>query len=149
MAERRGRIQCRRLGNHGADDELGYCIFRLSRRSTITAAHIQAITYSPTQSLPRRQNRQTHLALSSEPHGIWDYDFTAAPILADVTVNGRKVKILVETSKQGLPTCSIGPRDNLSGRLRIARFPRDMSQVSGMRRRSRFRPNRRRSSSRA
>jgi glucose dehydrogenase len=34
-------------------------------------------------------------------HGIWDYDFTAPPVLADVTVNGRKVKILVETSKQG------------------------------------------------
>jgi quinoprotein glucose dehydrogenase len=34
-------------------------------------------------------------------HGIWDYDFTAAPILGDVTVNGRKVKIVVATSKQG------------------------------------------------
>ena len=34
-------------------------------------------------------------------HGIWDYDFTAAPVLADVTVNGRKVNVLVETSKQG------------------------------------------------
>jgi quinoprotein glucose dehydrogenase len=34
-------------------------------------------------------------------HGIWDYDFTAAPVLGDVTVDGRRVKILAETSKQG------------------------------------------------
>jgi len=34
-------------------------------------------------------------------HGIWDYDFTAPPILADVTVDGRPVKIVVATSKQG------------------------------------------------
>jgi quinoprotein glucose dehydrogenase len=34
-------------------------------------------------------------------HGIWDYDFTAAPIVADVTVDGRRRKIVVATSKQG------------------------------------------------
>jgi quinoprotein glucose dehydrogenase len=33
-------------------------------------------------------------------HGIWDYDFPAAPILADITVNGRKVKAVAQISKQ-------------------------------------------------
>jgi quinoprotein glucose dehydrogenase len=34
-------------------------------------------------------------------HGIWDYDFTAAPVLADVTVDGRRRRIVAQTSKQG------------------------------------------------
>ena len=33
-------------------------------------------------------------------HGIWDYDFTAAPVLLDVTVDGRKIKAVAEVSKQ-------------------------------------------------
>src|SRR5713101_5419598 len=33
-------------------------------------------------------------------HGIWDYDFPAAPTLLDVTVNGRKIKALAQVSKQ-------------------------------------------------
>ena len=33
-------------------------------------------------------------------HGIWDYDFPAAPTLVDVTVNGKKVKALAQASKQ-------------------------------------------------
>ena len=34
-------------------------------------------------------------------HGIWDYDFPAAPILVDVTVNGKPIKALAQISKQG------------------------------------------------
>jgi quinoprotein glucose dehydrogenase len=34
-------------------------------------------------------------------HGVWDYDFTTAPVLADVTIGGRRVKLLAEASKQG------------------------------------------------
>ena len=33
-------------------------------------------------------------------HGIWDYDFPAAPILIDITVDGRPIKALVQVSKQ-------------------------------------------------
>jgi quinoprotein glucose dehydrogenase len=33
-------------------------------------------------------------------HGIWDYDLPAAPILTDITVNGRKVKALAQVTKQ-------------------------------------------------
>ena len=33
-------------------------------------------------------------------HGIWDYDFPCAPILADITVNGRRIKAIAQPSKQ-------------------------------------------------
>ena len=33
-------------------------------------------------------------------HGLWDYDFPAAPTLADITVDGRPIKAIAITSKQ-------------------------------------------------
>jgi quinoprotein glucose dehydrogenase len=34
-------------------------------------------------------------------HGIWDYDFPAAPNLVDITVDGRRIKAVAQVSKQG------------------------------------------------
>lgn len=34
-------------------------------------------------------------------HGVWDYDFPAAPILVDIDVNGKPIKALAQISKQG------------------------------------------------
>ena len=34
-------------------------------------------------------------------HPVWDYDIPCAPILADVTIDGRKVKIVAQPSKEG------------------------------------------------
>jgi len=34
-------------------------------------------------------------------HGVWDYDFPAAPNLIDITVNGRDIKAVAQVSKQG------------------------------------------------
>ena len=34
-------------------------------------------------------------------HGIWDYDFPAAPNLVDITVDGRDIKAIAIVSKQG------------------------------------------------
>ena len=34
-------------------------------------------------------------------HGLWDYDFPAAPSLVDIEVDGRPVKALAQVSKQG------------------------------------------------
>ena len=34
-------------------------------------------------------------------HGVWDYDFPAAPILVDINVNGKPIKALAQVSKQG------------------------------------------------
>jgi quinoprotein glucose dehydrogenase len=33
-------------------------------------------------------------------HGIWDFDIPCAPILADITINGRTVKALAQPTKQ-------------------------------------------------
>ena len=33
-------------------------------------------------------------------HGVWDYDPPTAPILADITVNGRRIKAVVQVTKQ-------------------------------------------------
>jgi len=35
-------------------------------------------------------------------HGIWDMDIPCAPILADITVNGRPVKAVAQPTKQGV-----------------------------------------------
>jgi quinoprotein glucose dehydrogenase len=34
-------------------------------------------------------------------HGIWDFDIPAAPILADIVVNGRPIKAVAQPTKQG------------------------------------------------
>ena len=34
-------------------------------------------------------------------HGLWDYDLPAAPVLADVTVDGQRRQVLAQVSKQG------------------------------------------------
>ena len=34
-------------------------------------------------------------------HGLWDYDFPAAPNLIEVTRNGRRIKAVAQVSKQG------------------------------------------------
>jgi quinoprotein glucose dehydrogenase len=33
-------------------------------------------------------------------HGIWDFDIPCAPILADITVNGRTIKVVAQPTKQ-------------------------------------------------
>jgi len=33
-------------------------------------------------------------------HGLWDYDLPAAPVLADITVDGRRIKALAQVTKQ-------------------------------------------------
>ncbi|MEE2792091.1 MAG: pyrroloquinoline quinone-dependent dehydrogenase [Acidobacteriota bacterium] len=34
-------------------------------------------------------------------HGVWDYDFPAAPTLVDISVGGRSIKAVAQVSKQG------------------------------------------------
>jgi quinoprotein glucose dehydrogenase len=34
-------------------------------------------------------------------HGLWDYDFPAAPTLVDINVDGRRIKAVAQVSKQG------------------------------------------------
>ena len=48
-------------------------------------------------------------------HGLWDYDFTAPPVLLDITVDGRRIKALAEVSKQAF--AYVLDRDRKSTRL--------------------------------
>jgi len=34
-------------------------------------------------------------------HGLWDYDFPAAPILCDINIGGKKIKAVAQLSKSG------------------------------------------------
>jgi quinoprotein glucose dehydrogenase len=47
----------------------------------------------------RTGKRRWHFQLVH--HGIWDMDIPCPPILADITVGGRKVKAIAQPSKQG------------------------------------------------
>src|SRR5437867_1744229 len=47
---------------------------------------------------PKTGQRKWHFQLVH--HGIWDFDIPCAPILADITVNGRTVKALAQPTKQ-------------------------------------------------
>jgi len=49
-------------------------------------------------------------------HGVWDYDLPAAPNLADVTVNGRRVKAVAQVTKQGF----VFVFDRVTGRPLVA-----------------------------
>lgn len=35
-------------------------------------------------------------------HGLWDYDPPSAPILGDITVNGKRIKTVTQLTKQGM-----------------------------------------------
>ncbi len=47
----------------------------------------------------RTGERQWHF--QAVHHGLWDYDFTAAPNLVTITVDGRTIDAVAEVSKQG------------------------------------------------
>jgi quinoprotein glucose dehydrogenase len=75
-------------------------------------------------------------------HGVWDYDFPAAPILVDINVSGKPIKALAQVSKQGF-TYVLDRRTGApvwpfeSGRCRSRLFP-----ANARRQRSRSRPSR-------
>ena len=37
-------------------------------------------------------------------HGLWDYDLPAIPVLGDITVDGRRIRAVMQVSKQASPT---------------------------------------------
>ena len=50
----------------------------------------------------RRQDRQAQVALPGASQRQWNYDIPTAPILMDLTVNGRRIPALIQNTKQGL-----------------------------------------------
>ena len=82
-------------------------------------------------------------------HGVWDYDLPCAPILADITVDGKRIKAVALPSKQGF--LYVFDRQTGQPVWPIVERPVEQTTVPGekVRRRSRFRPSLRRSSFRA
>ena len=82
-------------------------------------------------------------------HGLWDYDFPAAPMLVDITVDGRRINAVAQVSKQGFVyvfdrrTGAAGVADRGAPGAADRRC-----RARGRRRRSRSRPSRRPSSGR-
>ena len=100
------------------------------------------------RSICRPGKRNWHFQLVH--HGIWDYDMPCAPILADITVDGRRIKAVAQPTKQGF----LYVFDRQTGRTGLADrgTPGRTSHGAGREdqsRRSRFRPSLRRSSFRA
>ena len=86
-----------------ADEELGYVYLPLS-----TPTNDYYGGYRPGNNLfaeslvcldARTGERIWHF--QAVHHGVWDYDFPAAPNLVDITVDGRDIKAIAIVSKQG------------------------------------------------
>jgi glucose dehydrogenase len=84
-----------------ADEELGYVYVPLS-----SAANDWYGGHRPGDNLfsdtlvcldARNGHRLWHRQLVH--HDLWDYDLAAAPILADITVNGKKIRAVVQLTK--------------------------------------------------
>ena len=90
------------------------------------------------------QDRQAQVALPVVHHGIWDMDIPCAPILADITVNGRTDQGGGAADQAGVPlrVRSRHRQADLADRG-AAGARKATCRASGMRRRSRSRPSRR------
>ena len=82
-------------------------------------------------------------------HGIWDWDIPCAPILVDITVDGRPIKALAQPTKQGF----LFVLDRITGKpvwpIEERPVPKGDVPRECYRRRNRWSPSRRRTSGRA
>ena len=85
-----------------ADDELGYVYMPTSSATNDMYGGHRPGDNLFTQSIvcvdAETGERVWHYQLVH--HGLWDYDMPAAPILADLTVDGRDIKAVVQITKQ-------------------------------------------------
>jgi quinoprotein glucose dehydrogenase len=64
-------------------------------------------------------------------HGLWDYDFPAAPILCDINVGGKRIKAVAQLTKHGF--CWVFDRTNGKPVWPIEERPVPQSTVAGER----------------
>lgn len=64
-------------------------------------------------------------------HGLWDYDLPAAPVLCDITVNGRKIRAVAQLTKSGF--CFVFDRKTGKPVWPIEERPVKQSTMSGER----------------
>ena len=86
-----------------ADEELGYVYLPLSTPTNDYYGGFRPGNNLFAESLvcldARTGERIWHF--QAVHHGVWDYDFPAAPNLVDITVDGRDIKAIAIVSKQG------------------------------------------------
>ncbi len=74
-------------------------------------------------------------------HGLWDMDIPCAPMLVDITVNGRPVKALAQPTKQSMLYVFNRVRGSPSGQSKRSLFHKATCQANGIRPPNRFRQN--------
>jgi len=76
-------------------------------------------------------------------HGIWDMDIPCAPVLVDITINGRTVKAVAQPTKQAFLYVFDRVTGQPTGLSKKSRWRRATFRANGIRRPSRFRRSRR------
>ena len=71
-------------------------------------------------------------------HGIWDFDIPCAPMLIDITINGRTVKAVAQPTKQGILYTFDRVTGQPIGLSRKSPCPKATCRASGIRPRSPF-----------
>ena len=86
-----------------ADEELGYVYLPLSTPTNDYYGGYRPGNNLFAESLVCLDARTGELIwyFQAVHHGVWDYDFPAAPNLVDITVDGRDIKAIAIVSKQG------------------------------------------------
>jgi quinoprotein glucose dehydrogenase len=83
-----------------ADEELGYIYVPLSSAANEAWRRASRANLYSDSLVPRRPHRRAQVALPDGPSRSWDYDNPTAPVLVDITVNGRRIKAVVQVTKQ-------------------------------------------------
>ncbi len=85
-----------------ADDELGYLYVPLSSAANewYGGQRPGANLYSDSLVCLDASTGEMKWHYQMVHHDIWDYDNPTAPVLADITVNGRRIKAVVQVTKQ-------------------------------------------------
>ena len=162
-----GRVRQRHLGQRvvevlpatsasgaalSGDEELGYVYVPLTAPTDVVlrrpAARRQPLLRTPRRA--RREDRQAGLALPDGPPRPLGLRHVGPPMLGDITVNGRRIKAVMQPSKTGF--LYVFDRATGTPVWPIEERPVPQSTVPGrtdLRRRSRSRPSRRPSTGRA
>ena len=114
-----------RVGRVTADEELGYVYVPLSApNDALYGGH------RPGQNLfsnalvcldAKTGKRVWHFQMVH--HDLWDYDNVGAPVLGDITVNGRRIKAVMQPNKNGSSMCSTASPASPCGRSRNCPVP--------------------------
>lgn len=89
--------------NLSADEELGYIYLPLTApTSDMYGGHrLGNNLFSNSLVCVKAETGERVWHFQTVHHDLWDYDLPAAPILADITVSGKRIKAVAQVTKQG------------------------------------------------